>query len=138
MPSEPSKLLIRHRKNKDESAEDRIRKDARSERARLEFDWPDVEKRKAEKRAIKESEKRARDQELGRTNPDEHAEIGGTGKHINFWAGLEKDVSDATRLRVICTAADMTLLSGIPIDSLDTRCSHAQQAQAHSGSNPGR
>lgn len=99
MPSEPSKLLSRHRKNKDESAEDRIRKDARSERARLEFDWPDVEKRKAEKRAIKEQEKRPRDQELGRTNPDEHAEIGGDGKHINFWAGLEKDVSDATRLR---------------------------------------
>lgn len=94
MPSEPSKLLSRHRKNKDESAEDRIRKDARSERARLEFDWPDVEKRKAEKRAIKEQERKVRDQELGKVNPDEQAEIGGNGKHINFWAGLEKDVRD--------------------------------------------
>ena len=99
MPSEPSKLLSRHRKNKDESAEDRIRKDARSDRARLEFDWPDVEKRKAEKRAIKEQESRIKDRELGKTRPAEQAEVGGNGKHINFWAGLEKDVSESQSYR---------------------------------------
>ena len=93
MPSEPSKLLARHRKTKDESHEDRIRKDARKEKAKLEFDWPDVEKRKAEKRAIKEEEIRKRDAELGRSKDEELVETGGDGRHINFWAGLEKDVS---------------------------------------------
>ena len=93
MPSEPSKLLARHRKTKDESHEDRIRKDARKEKAKLEFDWPDVEKRKAEKRALKEEEIRKRDAELGRSKDEELVEAGGDGRHINFWAGLEKDVS---------------------------------------------
>jgi hypothetical protein len=93
MPSEPSKLLARHRKTKDESHEDRIRKDARKEKAKLEFDWPDVEKRKAEKRALKEEENKKRDAKFGRSKDEELVEVGGGGRHINFWAGLEKDVS---------------------------------------------
>jgi hypothetical protein len=92
MPSEPSKLLARHRKSKDETHEDRIRKDARTAKAKLEFDWPDVEKKKAEKRALKEEERRARDVELGRSKEEDIVETGGNGRHINFWAGLEKDV----------------------------------------------
>lgn len=97
MPSGPSKLLERHRRNRTQQSEEdreaRIRRDHKKERAKLEFDWPDVEKRKAEKRRAKEQDLRDRDQQLGKQAPESRAELGEDGKqHINFWAGLEKDV----------------------------------------------
>lgn len=92
MPSAPSKLIDRQRK-KAEDRESIIRKDARKEKAKLEFDWPQEEKRKAEKRAMKEAEERQRDRDMGRARDGEKMEMGGEGKHINFWAGMEKEVS---------------------------------------------
>lgn len=92
MPAEPSKLIDRHRK-KTEDREATIRRDARKEKAKLDFDWPAEEKKKAEKRAVKEAEERERDRAMGRVREGEKMEMGGEGKHINFWAGMEKEVS---------------------------------------------
>jgi hypothetical protein len=89
MPSAPSKLLTQYRKTQTHGdREQSIRLDARKEKAKLEFDWPDVEKKKRDKAALKEAAERDR---KGKGKADQ-VYLGEEGRHINFWAGLEGEV----------------------------------------------
>lgn len=92
-PTEPtSKLLLSHRRERarQEDSTPSLSSRERTNRNRLEFDWPDVERRKEEKAA-----ERLRGRSEGERRERGESGLGADQNgHINFWAGMEKDVSD--------------------------------------------
>jgi hypothetical protein len=80
MPSGTSSLLSSHRSS-------RAREDRRAEKKKLEFDWP-----------IQDKTAKAKGKERNVTDlntADKGVQLGEGGGHINFWAGMEKEVGFA-------------------------------------------
>ncbi len=82
MPSAPSSLISTHR-----SAVHRTER--KDDRKKLEFDWPTKEKEKEFKAKRRDKGKEKRD---ARDEEQNEMELGDKG-HINFWDGIEKEVS---------------------------------------------
>ncbi len=96
MPSEPSKLLTAHRRDLEKKISEKRDKKG------PEFDWPAKEKARAEKRALKGQGKgKGREGDEGKGPLGMDGEIRfEEGKHINFWSGLEAEVSLTSSLAV--------------------------------------